>query len=140
MFVPEAVPTGDGLFNLVPLASCGQSVHLFLGSSGNFSSAGAPTTVTLNYQGPIDLLEAAVTGLTPNASYTLGLVSNLEAPDQNFLPLASFHTNAAGAQIVESLGPLRQVLSGPPPQQEDRRFLEIVPTGETQPAQVQLQQ
>jgi YVTN family beta-propeller protein len=138
VYVPGAVPTGDGLSNLVPLASSGQSVHLLLGSHSNSSAAGAPTTVTLNNQGPIDLLEAAVTGLNPNASYTLGLVPDLQAPDHNFQPLATFQTNAAGAQIVESLGPLRQILSGPPPQ-EDRRFLEIVPTGETQPAQVQLQ-
>ena len=138
VYVPDAVPSGDGLSNLVPLASSGQSDHLFLGSNGSSSAAHAPTTVTLNYQGPIDLLEAAVTGLNPNASYTLGLVPNLKKPDQNFQPLATFQTNAAGAQIVESLGPLRQVLSGPPPPQEDRRFLVIVPTGETQPVQVQL--
>jgi hypothetical protein len=98
--------------------------------------------VTLNYQGPIDLLEAAVTGLDPNASYTLGLVPNLQAPDANFQPLATFQTNAAGAQIVESLGPLRQVLAGSPQLQDrpdERRFLEIVPTGATQPVQAQLQ-
>jgi YVTN family beta-propeller protein len=139
VYVPDAVPTGDGLSNLVSLASSGQSVHLFLATDSDSSAAQAPTTVTLNNQGPIDLLEAAVTGLNPNSSYTLGLVPNLVARDQNFLPLATFQTNAAGAQIVESLGPLRQVLSGPPPQQEDRRFLAIVPTGETQPVQVQVQ-
>jgi YVTN family beta-propeller protein len=138
VYVPEAVPTGDGLSNLVSLGYSGQSVHLFLGTNSNSSATGAPTTVTLNNQGPIDLLEAAVTELNPYASYTLGLVPDLQAPDQNFQALATFQTNAAGAQIVESLGPLRQVLSGPAPQQEDRRFLEIVPTGETQPVQVQL--
>lgn len=34
VYVPEAVPTGDGLANLVPLGSSGQSVHLFLGPAG----------------------------------------------------------------------------------------------------------
>lgn len=138
VFVPDAVPTGNGLSNLVPLASTGQSVHLFLGSPGSSASTSAPTTVTLNNQGPIDLLEAAVTGLQPNTSYTLGYVPDLSDPDDNFQPLSTFTTNAAGAQIVESIGPFRQVVAGTP-RPEDRRFLVIVPAGETQPVQVQLQ-
>jgi YVTN family beta-propeller protein len=146
VYVPNAVPTGNGLSNLVPLGYSGQSVHLFLGSNNNSADSGPPTTVTLNNQGPIDLLEAAVTGLNPNASYTIGLVPDLRAPDRNFQPLATFQTNAAGAQIVESLGLLRQVLDHSPQpehqrgdQLEDQRFLEIVPAGGTEPAQVQLQ-
>jgi DNA-binding beta-propeller fold protein YncE len=137
VYVPTAVPTGNGLSNLVPLGSSGESVHLFMGPPGSPAST-APTTVTLNNQGPIDLLEAAVTGLQPNTSYTLGYVPDLAAPGQNFQPLNTFTTNAAGAQIVESIGPLRQVVAGTP-QPGDQRFLEIVPTGGTQPAQVQLQ-
>jgi YVTN family beta-propeller protein len=142
VYVPNAVPTGNGLSNLVPLASYGQSVHLFLGANPDATAAGPPTTVTLNYQGPIDLLEAAVTGLDPSASYTLGLVPNLGASTQDFQPLATFQTNAAGAQIVESLGPLRQVVAGSPElqnQRDQKRYLEIVPAGGTQPVQVQLQ-
>ena len=142
VYVPNAVPTGNGLSNLVPLASYGQSVHLFLGSNRDAAASGPPTTVTLNYQGPIDLLEAAVTGLEPNASYTLGLVSNPQAPEENFQSLATFQTNAAGAQIVESLGPLRQVVADSPQREarhDEKRFLEIVPAGGTEPAQVQLQ-
>jgi YVTN family beta-propeller protein len=142
VYVPNAVPNGNGLSNLAPLGTSGQSVHLYLGPDSNSPASGAPTTVTLNNQGPIDLLEAAVTGLDPNASYTLGLVPDSKGPDQNFQPLATFQTNAAGAQIVESLGPLRQVLASsaqPQDQRDDQRFLEIVPTGGTQPVQVQLQ-
>jgi len=137
VYVPRAVPTGNGLSNLVSLDSFGRAVHLFMGPSGT-SAASAPTTVTLNYQGPLDLLEAAVTGLEPNASYTLGYVPDLAAPDQNFQALSTFMTNAAGAQIVESIGPLRQVVAGTP-QPGDQRFLLIVPAGETEPVQVQLQ-
>jgi YVTN family beta-propeller protein len=142
VYVPNAVPSGNGLSNLVPLAASGQSVHLYLGPNSDSPASGAPTTVTLNSQGPIDLLEAAVTGLDPNASYTLGLVPNLQAGNENFQPLATFQTNAAGAQIVESLGLLRQVLTHSPQandQGEDQRFLEIVPAGGTQPVEVQLQ-
>jgi DNA-binding beta-propeller fold protein YncE len=137
-YVPDAVPSGNGLSNLMPLASSGQSAHLFMGSPGNSAYTSAPTTVTLNYQGPLDLLEAAVTGLQPNTSYTLGYAPDIEDPRDNFQPLSAFTTNAAGAQIVESIGPLRQVVAGTP-RPEDRRFLAIVPAGDTQPVQVQLQ-
>jgi YVTN family beta-propeller protein len=136
VYVPDAVPTGDGLSNLVPLGFLGQSVHLFLGPAGTSSTA-APTTVTLNDQNPIDLLEAAVTGLKPTSSYTLGLVPDLGRPDQDFQPLSTFMTNAAGAQIVTSLGPLRHAVADSPPP-NDRRFLVIVPANETTPVQVQL--
>src|SRR6201993_1218284 len=137
VYVPNAVPTGNGLSNLVSLGSSGQSVHLYMGPSRS-SAASAPTTVTLNYQGPLDLLEAAVTGLQPNTSYTLGYVPDLANPGGNFQALSMFMTNAAGAQIVESIGPLRQVVAGTP-QPGDQRYLLIVPTGETQPVEVQLQ-
>src|SRR6201988_4512141 len=73
VYVPTAVPAGNGLSNLVSLGSSRESVHLFMGPPGTAASA-APTTVTLNNQGPIDLLEAAVTGLQPDTSYTLGYV------------------------------------------------------------------
>jgi hypothetical protein len=136
VYVPQAVSTGNGLSNLVSPDSFGQAVHLYMGTPGS-SAASAPTTVTLNYQGPLDLLEAAVTGLQPNTSYTLGYAPNLGAPNQDFQALSTFMTNAAGAQIVESIGPLRQVVAGTP-QPGDQRFLEIVAAGATQPVQVQL--
>jgi YVTN family beta-propeller protein len=137
VYVPNAVPTGDGLSFLMPLGAYGQADHLYMGPSGS-SAASAPTTVTLNYQGPLDLLEAAVTGLQPMTSYTLGYVPNLADPANDFQALSTFMTNAAGAQIVTSIGPLRQVVAGMP-QPGDQRFLEIVPTGDIQPVQVQLQ-
>jgi DNA-binding beta-propeller fold protein YncE len=137
VYVPNAVPTGNGLSNLMPLGSFGQAVHLYMGSPGS-SAAKPPTTVTLNYQGPLDLLEAAVTGLQPYTSYTLGYAPNLADPANDFQALSTFTTNAAGAQIVTSIGPLREVVAGTP-QPGDQRFLEIVSTGNTQPVQVQLQ-
>ena len=138
VYVPNAVPTGNGLSFLTPLDSLGQAVHLYMGTPGSSVSTSAPTTVTLNYQGPIDLLEAAVTGLQPMTSYTLGYVPDLADPASNFQALSTFMTNAAGAQIVTSIGPLREVVAGTP-QPGDRRYLVIVAAGETQPAQVQLQ-
>jgi hypothetical protein len=80
-------------------------------------------------------LKLQFTGLQPNTTYTLGYVPNLAASGQNFQPLNNFATNAAGAQISESVGVLRELLAGTPP--ED--FLVIVPAGSTTPVQVQLQ-
>jgi hypothetical protein len=77
-----------------------------------------------------------IVALLLTVGYTLGYVPDLAAPGQNFQPLNTFTANAAGAQIVQSIGVLREVLAGTP-QPED--FLVIVPAGGTQPVQVQLQ-
>src|ERR1700756_4834620 len=95
-YVPGAVPEGAGLTNLVPLAESGLAAHLLLGPPGS-SSKEAPTTVTLNNQGLIDLLQAAVTGLKPRSKYQLVLLSKNEEPYGSIEPLTTFETNPAGA-------------------------------------------
>jgi hypothetical protein len=86
VYIPNAVPTGEGLDHLEPLAESGLSVHLVMGAPGT-STREAPTTVTLNNQGLIDLLQAAVTGLKPNATYILALVPDKKEPKRDFDPL-----------------------------------------------------
>jgi YVTN family beta-propeller protein len=142
-YVPGAVPTGNGLSNLVPIGDSDVAAHLTMGPPAS-NPATAPTTVTVNNQGLIDLLEAAVTGLQPMTNYQLALAQNPTSPYGKLEPIASFTTNAAGAQIVETLGPLLQVVTGPAQpsgqdQEPDRQYLVIIPaTGSTQPLQVQL--
>src|SRR6202022_1005987 len=77
VYVPNAVPSGDGLSHIEPLAESGLAAHLLLAPPGA-SAKGAPTTVTLNNQGLIDLLQAAVTGLKPKSKYRLVLMSKNE--------------------------------------------------------------
>jgi hypothetical protein len=140
VYVPNAVPTGEGLDHLEPLAEAGLSAHLVMGAPGA-STHEAPTTVTLNNQGLIDLLQAAVTGLKPNATYLLALVQDRQDPNRVFQPLTRFKTNPAGAAIVNTLGPLRRVVVGPSGQ-NDRRYLVILPVeegGEPKPVQIQLE-
>ena len=140
VYVPGAVPTGDGLAHLEPLAASGLATHLVLGPPGG-SPQGAPTTVTLNNQGLIDLLQAAVTGLKPKATYRLALVRDREDPYRAFEPLSTFQTNAAGAAIVNALGPLRHAVAGAP-EPGERRYLVIVPadeSGQPKPVQIQLE-
>jgi DNA-binding beta-propeller fold protein YncE len=62
-------------------------------------------------------------------------------PSRDFQPLTRFTTNPAGAAIVNTLGPLRRLVVGPPGQ-NDRRYLVIVPFqegGEPKPVQIQLE-
>jgi YVTN family beta-propeller protein len=125
VYVPNAVPQGDGMANLEPLGKSGLSAHLVLGAPG--ASAKQPvTTVTVNNQGLIDLLEAAVTGLEPKSMYQLALAESPSAPYGKLQPLSNFMTDATGAKIVTTIGPLRQVVA------ENagasiRRYLVIVP-------------
>jgi hypothetical protein len=127
VYIPNAVPVGDGTENLSPIGTSGDAVHLTLVSVGN----GKPqTTVAVNNQGLIDLLEAAVTGLEAKKPYLLALVNNADGSGL-LEPVAKFMTNPAGAAIVVTVGPLRRVVQSNADNQ--RRFLVIVPLNEDKP-------
>ena len=119
-YVPNAVPSGDGLANLQPLAAANESVQLKLGSSGGE----ATTQVTLFNQGLVQVLQAAVTGLDPKKPYTLALSNNAKG-DGALQALAAFMTNPAGAAIVNTVGPIRQVIEAKTDGM--RRYLVIAP-------------
>ncbi len=93
-YVPDAVPSGDGTQNLVPLGTAGQATHLAMAAPGNKGSA--PTSVTLFNQGLVQVLEAAVTGLTPKQPYVLALSAKPDGTGP-LEPLTPFMTNPAGA-------------------------------------------
>jgi YVTN family beta-propeller protein len=124
-YVPEAVASGDGTASLVPLGLAGQTMHLTLGAPG--SGGAAPTSVSLYDQGILQVLQAAVTGLPPGQSYLLALSAR---PDGGGAldPLARFKTNPAGAAIVSSSGPIRQIVR-PDAEAGARRYLVIVKDG-----------
>lgn len=135
VYIPDAVPSGAGTENLVPLGVAGQAVHLTLGAP---ASARVQTTVAVNNQGLIDLLEAAVTGLAPKSDFVLALA---QKPDGSGAldTIAQFKTNPAGAAIVTAVGPLRraveQTATAP------RRYLVIAPLTDGKPgAPVQIEQ
>ena len=118
-YVPDAAPTGDGMTNLEPLGTAAKSYRLTLGRD----SPGPPTQVTLFEQGQVQVLQAGVVGLKPKAAYVLALAS--EQTGRGALqPLAAFTTNPAGAAIVDTVAPLRNVVSADTP--EPRRYLVIV--------------
>jgi YVTN family beta-propeller protein len=154
VYVPEAVPAGSGTSNsamtrmmvvpdglgtgnLQPLGVAGQSAQLWLAPPGAKKEEKAPTSVSLSDQGLVQVFEAAVTGLEPGKPYLLALAT--EASGTGVLePLQSFMTNPAGAAIVNTIGPIRQVVRG-----EDkipRRYLAILPgTPDSHGAAVQVQ-
>lgn len=134
VYLPNAVPSGEGTENLSSLGAAGESVHLTLAAIGGTK---AVTTVAVNNQGLIDLLEAAVTGLEPKKPYALALAANADGSGP-LEPLARFMTNPVGAAIVVTVGPLRKVVHGN--QTASRRYLVIAPIIDDQlgtPVQVQ---
>jgi YVTN family beta-propeller protein len=131
------VPEGLGTSNLQPLGVAGQSAQLSLAPPGAKNEEKAPTSVSLSDQGLVQVLEAAVTGLEPGKPYLLALAS--EPSGAGVLePLQSFMTNPAGAAVVNTIGPIRQLVRG-----EDkisRRYLVILPgTPDNHGAAVQVQ-
>ena len=117
-YVPNAVPSGDGTANLTPLAGASESAQLKLGAPGGK----AATQVTLFNQGLVQVVQAAVTGLEPKKQYTLALSSNSHG-EGTLQPLAAFMTNPAGAAIVNTVGPIRQLIEAKP--DDARRYLVI---------------
>jgi len=91
------------------------------------------TQITLFNQGLVQVLQAAVTGLEPKKPYTLALATQADGGGK-LEPLASFMTNPAGAAIVNSIGPIRQVVEVSTP--ETRRYLVIAPGSPEQLGQV----
>lgn len=123
-YVPNAVPEGDGMQNLQPLGLAGQATHLTLTAVGG--NGAAPTSVTLFDQGLVQVLQASVTGLQPKTGYVLAL-SDKPDGSGNVEALASFMSNPAGSAIVNTIGPIRQVVTPGNEAADKRRYLMVAP-------------
>ena len=124
VYVPNAVPQGDGMAGLQPLGLAAQATHLSLGAIGSSSGSAERTSVSLFDQGLTQILQAAVAGLEPRKPYVLALAERADGSGR-IEPLASFMTNPAGSAVVNAVGPIRQVVRDVPDDQ--RRYLVIVP-------------
>jgi len=134
VYVPNAIPRGDGRSNLMPLGAAASATHVELAPVG---APDAATSVALFDQGLTQILQAAVSGLAPKTAYMLALADNPQG-NPPLQPLAVFSTNPAGAAVVTAVGPIRQVVAADAP--APRRYLVIasVKDGEpTAPVQVQ---
>jgi YVTN family beta-propeller protein len=134
VYVPDAVPTGDGTQNLQPPGRAGAATHLTLANRNGEKVS----TVAIFEQGITQILQAAVTGLAPVQPYTLALAAQSDGQGP-LEPLANFTTNPVGAAIVNAVGPIRQVVevNAAAP----RRFLVVAPVADGKiGVPVQLQQ
>jgi YVTN family beta-propeller protein len=121
VYVPEAVTAvSAGAENLQPLGIAAVASHLKLAAPGSSIS----TTVSLFDQGLTQMLQAAVAGLEPGRPYMLALTSKSDGTGR-IEPIAQFMTNPAGAQIVNAVGPIRQIVD-PSEAREERRYLAII--------------
>jgi YVTN family beta-propeller protein len=140
VYVPNAVPTGTGTQGLQPLGIAEQATHLSLVPLNHgkaVTGKQAPTSVSLFDQGLVQVLQAAVTGLEPMHPYVLALSQDPNGGGA-LEPLEAFTTNQAGAAIVNTVGPIRQVVQSG--NNVPRRYLVIVPGTAQQhgpPVQVQ---
>jgi YVTN family beta-propeller protein len=140
VYVPNAVPSGTGTQGLQSLGIAEQATHLSLVPMVNgkaVTGQTAPTSVSLFDQGLVQVLQAAVTGLDPMHPYVLALSQDPNGGGA-LEPLEAFTTNQAGAAIVNTVGPIRQVVQGE--NNAPRRYLVIVPgTAQQHGTSVQVQ-
>ena len=136
VYVPEAAPAAAaGIESLQPLGLAGSALHFALTGAGSNN----PTTVSLFDQGLTQVLQAAVVGLEPAKRYMLALTTNPDGTG-TIEPIAQFMTNPAGAQIVNAVGPIRQIVD-PATTRNERRYLAVMTLENGKPGQpVQLQQ
>jgi YVTN family beta-propeller protein len=140
-YVPDAVPVGDGLQGLQPLGIAGQTAQLTLAAlrDGRVKDgSNVPTSVSLFDQGLVQVLQVAATGLEPRRPYVLALADHADGSG-TLQPLANFMTNPAGSAIVNTIGPIRQIVQ---PGYHDKRQYLVIATQDAgkpgQPVQVQV--
>jgi len=106
VYVPNAVPTGSGSENLMPLSGAANNAVLRLEPAGTaFPEARA--SVAVNSLGLLDLVQITAKGLSPGMQYQIYLTESNESPFGKLEPLAVLKTNPDGAGSVQAIGPLK---------------------------------
>jgi YVTN family beta-propeller protein len=122
VYVPNAVPGGDGTQNLSPLGEAGNTARIHLEAAGT-RLPGAQASVAVNSLGLVDLVEIAASGLAPKAQYQVYLAVSSHEPFGELTPLAILRSNPDGAGIVQAIGPLKMLAGGGSLPASSRRFL-----------------
>jgi YVTN family beta-propeller protein len=138
VYVPNAVPTGDGTANLMPLGEAGNTARLHL-EAGDSALPDAQASVAVNSLGLLDLVQIAAVGLAPKTQYQVYLAESEHAPFGRLVPLAVLKTNTDGGGIAQAIGPLKTLAAaGSSAPASPRRF--VIVTELTDPSQVVLRQ
>ena len=111
VYVPDAVPDGNGTDNLTPLGEAGNTVRLHL-EAGGATLPNAEASVAVNSLGLLDLVQIAAEGLAPKSQYQVYLAESSHAPFGRLEPLAVLRTNPDGAGAVQAIGPLKILVPG----------------------------
>jgi YVTN family beta-propeller protein len=106
VYVPNAVPSGAGTENLMPLGTAANTARLRL-EAGGTTLPDAQASVAVNSLGLLDLVQIAAKGLAPKESYQVYLAESNKSPFGKLEPLAVLKTNPDGAGIVQAFGPLK---------------------------------
>jgi YVTN family beta-propeller protein len=122
VYVPNAVPSGSGAENLMPLGIAANTARLHL-EAGGTSLPEAQASVAVNSLGLLDLVQIAAKGLAPKESYQVYLAKSNQEPFGSLEPLAVLKTNADGAGIVQAIGPLKAIADNDPNSSAAQRFL-----------------
>lgn len=126
----------------MPLGEAGKADHLTLTAPEERQGSSAHATVSVNSLGALDLLQIAVSGLAPEHSYTLWLTASQTSPFGTRQALVTFKTNLSGAQVAQTVGPLRRFLSASDSSAAElspQRFLLITERDRDNPELVQSQ-
>jgi YVTN family beta-propeller protein len=122
VYVPNAVPSGDGTQNLMPLGEAGNTVRLHLEAAGTRLSD-AQASAAVNSLGLLDLVQIAAKGLAPQEQYQVYLAESNHEPFGQLTPLAILKANPDGGGIVQAMGPLKMLAAGSSASASPRRFL-----------------
>jgi len=137
VYVPNAVPSGSGAENLMPLGVAANTARLHL-EAGGTELPEAQASVAVNSLGLLDFVQIAAKGLAPKASYQVYLANSNKSPFGKLEPLAVLKTNPDGAGIVQAIGPLKMLAGNDPNALTPQRF--IVVTNIKNSSQVVLRQ
>jgi hypothetical protein len=122
VYVPNAIPSGEGTENLVSLGEASKTVRLGL-ETARTSMPDAQGSVAINSLGLLDLVQIAAKGLTPKSQYQVYIADSNHSPFGNLEPLAILRTNPDGAGIVQAIGPLKALAPADSASACARRYL-----------------
>jgi YVTN family beta-propeller protein len=122
VYVPNAVPSGPGTENLVPLDVAANTARLRL-EPGGTALPNAQASVAVNSLGLLDLVQIAANGVAPQASYQVYLAESNQSPFGKLEPLALLKTNPYGWSIVQAIGPLKALAANDANSPAPQRFL-----------------
>jgi len=137
VYVPNAVPSGSGTENLMPLGVAANTARLHL-EAGGTALPDAQASVAVNSLGLLDLIQIAARGLSPRMQYQVYLAESNRSPFGKLEPVAVLKTNPDGAGIVQAIGPLKFVGGKDPNSSTPHRFLVVTDTKDS--SQVVLRQ